>query len=150
MFVPKGRARSSIFGAKHVDELDQAKAARAMHERKNSCGPRPHPQCPHTAQLAHWPARCTVRPPTCRDILPEMQAVAEEQITLLARKLVACLSSAEPVVLCRCTGHRRHTPLQQTTRRPGRCGCSHRVHSGYTKHRLRTRYFPLAANMELV
>ena len=90
MFVPKGRARSSIFGAKHVDELDQAKAARAMHERKNSCGPRPHPQCPHTAQLAHWPARCTVRPPTCRDILPEMQAVAEEQI--IARKEIGGMS----------------------------------------------------------
>ena len=149
MFVPKGRARSSIFGAKHVDELDQAKAARAMHERKNSCGPRPHPQRPHTAQLAHWPARCTVRPPTCRDILPEMQAVAEEQI--IARKEIGGMSFVRGARgAMSMHGRRRHTPLQQTTRRPGRCGCSHRVHSGYTKHRLRTRYFPLAANMELV
>ena len=89
MFVPKGRARSSIFGAKHVDELDQAKAARAMHERKNSCA-HDHTHSAHTAQLAHWPARCTVRPPTCRDILPEMQAVAEEQI--IARKEIGGMS----------------------------------------------------------
>ena len=89
MFVPKGRARSSIFGAKHVDELDQAKAARAMHERKNSCA-HDHTHSAHTAQLAHWPARCTVRPPTCRDILPEMQAVAEESI--IARKEIGGMS----------------------------------------------------------
>lgn len=46
----------------------------------------------HTAQLAHWPACCTARPLTCREILPEMQAAAEEQT--LARKEIGGLSFA--------------------------------------------------------
>ena len=59
MFVPKGRARSSVIGAKHVEELDQAKAARAMHERKNSCGP--PARSAHTQPSPHTGLRATSR-----------------------------------------------------------------------------------------
>ena len=46
----------------------------------------------HTAQLAHWPACCTARPLTCREMLPEMQAAAEEQT--IARKELGGMSFA--------------------------------------------------------
>ena len=91
MFVPKGRARASVIGAKHVDELEQAKLARAMHARRSSCAPPTQPTT-HTAQLAHWPACCTARPLTCREMLPEMQAAAEEQT--IARKELGGMSFA--------------------------------------------------------
>ena len=92
MFVPKGRARASVIGAKHVDELEQAKLARAMHARRSSCVPPTTEPTTHTAQLAHWPACCTARPLTCREMLPELQATAEEQT--IARKELGGMSFA--------------------------------------------------------
>ena len=57
----KGRARASVIGAKHVDELEQAKLARAMHARRSSCVPPTQPNPPPTQPSSHTGLRAAPR-----------------------------------------------------------------------------------------